>query len=138
MVSVAEATEEDWNRALIRADGALKLRKTPRGEVHLPLTTEDFRYRMDFLATAWETIRLKFPNNVILFGLGDDVWKLHVRFILGYNVWGKRVKTAEGKSCAPAWAQVLELECQIRHRAYKRASQRYISWKQAFGRCAGR
>ena len=86
MVSVAEATEEDWNGALIRADGTLKLTKTPRGEVHLQLTTEEFRYRMDILSTAWESARLKFPNNVILFGLDDDVWKRHVRFTLGDKV----------------------------------------------------
>ena len=41
------------------------------------------------------------------------------------------MKTAEGKPYAPAWSQVLELEYQIRHRAYKRASQRNISLKLA-------
>ena len=95
------------------------------------MTTEQLRYRMDLLSTAFEMLRLKFPHNAILLGLDDDVWKQHLKFILGDRVWGKRVKTAEGKTYAPAWSQVLELEYQIRHRAYKRASQRNISLKSA-------
>ena len=80
---------------------------------------------------AWEMIRLKFPHNAMLLGLDDKVWKDHVRFLLGDKVWGKRVRTSEGKSYYPAWGQVLELEYQIRHRAFKRASQRKTSIKQA-------
>ena len=85
------------------------------------MTTEELRYRMDLIATAWEMARLKFPSIAILFGLEDKVWKGHVKFILGDKVWGNRVRTAEGKSYAPAWSQVWELEFQIRHRPCERA-----------------
>ena len=131
VLSVPEATDDDWNGAVVKSDGTFKLTKTPKGEVRLPLTTEELRYRIDLLTTAWEMIRLKFPNNAILIGLDAKVWQDHIRFILSDKVYGKRVKTAEGKSYAPAWAQVLELEFQIRHRAYKRASQKKITLKRA-------
>ena len=75
VLPVAEATEEDWNGALTKADGTITLTKTPKGEVRLPMTTDELRYRMDLIATAWEMVRLKFPSNPILFGLGDMVWK---------------------------------------------------------------
>ena len=51
VLSVAEATEEDWNGALIKSDGTFKLTKTPMGEVPLPLTAEELLYRMDLIST---------------------------------------------------------------------------------------
>ena len=62
VLSVAEAVEGDWNGALIKSDGTFKLTKTPKGEVRLPMMTEELRYRMDLLSTAFEMLRLKFPQ----------------------------------------------------------------------------
>ena len=50
---------------------------------------------------------------------------------MGDKVWGKRIKTSEGKVYPHAWSQVLELEFQIRRKAFKRASQRKSSVKKA-------
>ena len=52
VLSVTEATEDDWNGALIKSDGTFKLTKNPKGEVRLPMTTEELCYRMDLVFMA--------------------------------------------------------------------------------------
>ena len=47
------------------------------------------------------------------------------------DIAGITIKTSEGRTYSPAWAQVLELELQLRKRAFKRASQSRIPIKQA-------
>ena len=66
VVAKVEEKEDSYDGAYIQ-DGAIKLTRGNKiAEVALPRNTEELRYRMKLIATAWEMVRLQTPPSTRL------------------------------------------------------------------------
>ncbi len=109
--------EVDWSRRGMR----LK-----RQKLHgtLPLDTEELRAKFDVMKHCHALLRLKHGGRQVLHGLRPEMWDSYVRFLLGKDVWGAKVKDAAGSIIAELrWDQLLHFDLEARKWAVKQVNE---------------
>ena len=127
-----EVKEDELGTARITPDGAIKFGKSVTATVPMPPNSEALRKRMKFLARAWELARIKVPTKPAIQDLAMTDWDDRVEWILGDEVYGVEVVTADRKtSFSATWIQVLEYEYQLRKKAADLVNVGKLSIKEA-------
>ena len=120
VVSKEESTGEVWSDLRVGPTGAIAVTRSSKTEVKPPVTTEEFRARLTMEGIAWEFMRMRHPNTGALKDLSEQDWREHVEYVLGDQVYSRRVAiTAAGSVYTPSWNVVMELDYQIRKLAFE-------------------
>ncbi len=109
--------EVDWSRRGMR----LK-----RQKLHgtLPLDTEELRSKFDVMKHCHALLRLKHGGRQVLHGLRPEMWDSYVRYLLGKDVWGAKVRDSAGSVIAELrWDQLLHFELEARRWAVKQVNE---------------
>ncbi len=109
--------EVDWSRRGMR----LK-----RQKLHgtIPLDTEELRAKFDVMKHCHALLRLKHGGRQSLHGLRPEMWDSYVRYLLGKDVWGAKVRDAAGTVIAELrWDQLLHFDLEARKWAIKQVNE---------------
>ena len=84
-----------------------------------PANSEQLRYRITLMGHCIMFLALRHSNRTYLQGLSPQLFSDYLEYLLGDFVWTLTARSAEGHTLgAPAWAQVVSYEWQIRRKAY--------------------
>ena len=137
IVTKSEESEDAFGGCTISADGTLKL-KRGRAESTVPAKPEELRAKLKVLSILWEFVRLKFPKKFMVVGTAKDpeysmsIWSEYADWLLGDEVYENVVHSDGGNmKYRPAWSTLLELDYQVRRRAYKVMNEENITLRKA-------
>ena len=131
LVTKAEESEDAFGGCSISSDGTPKL-KRGRAESTVPSKPEELRSKLKVLATLWEYVRLKFPKKPMVKSYELSLWSDYADWLLGDEVYDSVINANGGDlKYRPAWTTVLELDFQVRKRAYKMINEEGISLRLA-------
>ncbi len=109
--------EVDWSRRGMR----LK-----RHKLHgtLPTTTEELRAKFDLIKHCHALLRLRHGGRQLLHGLRPEMWDNYVRYLLGKDIWGAKVRDASGTVIAELrWDQLLHFDLVARKWVIKQVNE---------------
>ncbi len=109
--------EVDWSRRGMR----LK-----RHKLHgtLPTSTEELPSKFDLIKHCYALLRLRHGGRQLLHGLRPETWDNYVRYLLGKDIWGAKVRDASGTVIAELrWDQLLHFDLEARKWAVKQVNE---------------
>ncbi len=113
--------EVDWSTSKMR----LRRQKL---QGSLPADTEELRAAFDLIKHCHGMLRLKHGGRPLLHGLIPEMWDSYVRFLLGKDIWGAKVRDATGKVAAElAWDQLLHFDAEARKWMTKQVNEQGIT-----------
>ncbi len=113
VVTVTEGGDDEDDRdvdLIVTANSLRAQRKT--ANVPLPVTPELLRHRVDLMQIHWDMVQARHTDRRIFISYDRGVWDRHVKHLLGEDIHGFR---ARGQGLQ--WADLLEYEYKIRHKA---------------------
>ena len=128
--------DEDNNELMIPIwdqTGNLRVRKTG-ATVPEPINSEQLRYRITLMGTALMFLAAR-TDRLYLQGLTPQLFSTYLEYLLGDFVWNLVAQTPEGYSVgAPAWAQIVSYDYQIRKKAFIDMNNTGTPWLLCFER----
>ena len=90
----------------------------------LPLDTEGLRATFDITRHCHSLLRLRHGGRLALHGLRPEMWDNYVRFLLSKDVWGAKVRDANGAITAELrWDQLLHFDLEARKWMVKQVNE---------------
>ena len=125
VASTAEETEDSSGGLPSVTDGALRIARPARAIARVPATTEEFRTRLNLMATCYQMVLLRSPEHPLLEGVAAPLWEEYVQRILSKDVMGWVVRNIDGSTMfTTPWSAVLAYEHEVRKEACRRANSK--------------
>ncbi len=113
VVTVVEGGDDEDDRdvdLIVTANSLRAQRKTVT--VPLPSTPEQLRHRIDLMQIQWDMVLARHSDRRLFASYDRGLWDRHAKHLLGEDIHGFR---ARGQGLQ--WADLLEYEYKIRHKA---------------------
>ncbi len=113
VVTVTEGGDDEDDRdvdLIVTANALRAQRKTVT--VQLPSTPEQLRHRIDLMQVQWDLVQARHSDRRLFVSYDRSLWDRHAKHLLGEEIYGFR---ARGHGLQ--WADLLEYEYKIRHKA---------------------
>ena len=83
----------------------------------MPEDLEGFRAKYEIIANVWRMMKLRSPGRAVLFGLTENTWETHRRWLMDSKRFAMELEVSPGVMRAPGWHLCLSYEQKVREAA---------------------